>query len=247
MNNISPILERLSTSEAVVNYFRNQIEEGHINSGEKLPSERILQNHLHISRFSLREGLARLSALGIIKIIHGKGTFVSSEIDSTSLKNVLLPYLLKQPSRSYEDIFEVRLLIEERVAVLAASRRSEKDLRVLQQILEQAEIAIENVIKFGELDYLFHAQIAKAAGNTIFIKMLDAIKKLLRYFLFDHARDATSREKALKSHWQIFECIKKKQTEEAGKVTKKHIKGCKKNYETLFLRKVTGKEVRTGG
>jgi len=237
MNNTSSVLSRFSTSEAVLNYFKKEIEEGHLIPGEKLPSERILQKQLHISRFSLREGLARLSALGIIKIIQGKGAFVSSEINSTSLENVLLPGLLKHDPRSYEDIFDVRLLIEERISVLASKRRSNEDLRILKQILEESEIAINDAIKFGEFDYLFHNHIAKAAGNPIYIKMLDVINKHLRSFLYDHARDKSSREKAHKSHWQIYECIKKKQTEEAGKVTKKHIKDCKKNYETLILKK----------
>lgn len=235
MESTPSILVRFSTSEAVVNYFKKEIEEGHILLGEKLPSERLLQKQLHISRFSLREGLARLSALGIIKVVHGKGAFVSSEIDSTSLGNVLLPLLLNPNSDSYKDIFEVRLLIEERVAVLAASRRSNKDLEELQQILERSEIALSDAINFGELDYLFHSRISKAAGNTIFIKMLDVINKHLRSFLYDHARDATSRKKALKSHWKIFKSIKKKQTEKAGKITKNHIKDCKRNYERLIL------------
>lgn len=231
------ILSRFSTSEAVVNYFIGEIKEGHLVPNDKLPSERVLQDQLQISRFSLREGLARLSALGIIKIIHGKGAYVTKEIDSTSLGNVLLPHLIDSDSRYYEDIFEARLLIEERVAVLAANRRSDQDLGELQQILERAEISIEDANKFGELDYLFHDQLAKAAGNAIFKKMLDVINKHLRLFLYDHARDSASRRKALRSHWRILECIKNKETTKAGKVIKNHIKGCKRNYEMSIQKK----------
>lgn len=223
-----------------MNYFRKAIEEGHLAPGDKLPSERTLQKQLNISRFSLREGLARLRAVGIIKVVQGKGAFVLGEIDSMSLGNVLLPFLSSKNSSSYEDIFEVRLLIEERVAVLAASRRSNRDIKAIKQILEQAEINKEDSNKFGELDYLFHHQIARVAGNPFFIKMHDVINNHLRSFLYDHARDATSRKRALKSHWQIFECIKKKKTKKAGQITKTHIKSCKKNYETLTPKK--GKE-----
>ncbi len=231
------IISRFSISEAVVNYFIKEIKEGCIIPGDKFPSERILQKKLRISRFSLREGLARLSALGIIKTIQGKGTYVSEEIDSTSLGNVLLPHLLNPKSQSYEDIFEARLLIEEKVAVLAARRRSDRDLDILHQILEQAEIAIEDASRFGELDYLFHDQLANAAGNAIFKKMLDVINKHLRLFLYDHARDAASRRKALRSHWQIFKCIKNNETTKAGKIIRNHIKGCKRNYEMSHHKK----------
>lgn len=49
------LLSRFSTSEAVVNYFIKKIKEGHLIPGDMLPSERLLQNQLQISRFSFRD------------------------------------------------------------------------------------------------------------------------------------------------------------------------------------------------
>jgi GntR family transcriptional repressor for pyruvate dehydrogenase complex len=234
------VLLRFSTSEAVVNYFIREIKEGRILLGDKLPSERRLQDQLQISRISLREGLARLSALGIIHVVHGKGSYVSNEISSTSLSNVLFPYIRSQGTGSYEDIFEVRLLIEERAAVLAAKKRSDEVIRVLEQILSEAENALDEPDEFGELDYMFHQQIAKAAGNIIFIKILGVINKHLRFFLYDHARDAVSRRKAIISHREIFECIKNKEPTKAGELIKNHITGCKRNYEMSIKNKRRG-------
>jgi DNA-binding FadR family transcriptional regulator len=48
----------VSTAEATVNYFKEEIEEELLTTGDKLPSEQALQHQLGISRFSLREGLA---------------------------------------------------------------------------------------------------------------------------------------------------------------------------------------------
>ena len=73
-------LQRYTTAEVVVNYFRKEIESGNLKPGLQLPSERVLQKQFGISRFSLREGLARLSALGIIQIQHGKGSFIASDV-----------------------------------------------------------------------------------------------------------------------------------------------------------------------
>jgi len=56
--NILHKLSRVSTAEAAVNFFKEEIEEGRLTTGDKLPSERALQHQLGISRFSLREGLA---------------------------------------------------------------------------------------------------------------------------------------------------------------------------------------------
>jgi DNA-binding transcriptional MocR family regulator len=62
-------LSKISTADAVVNHLKKQIEDGLLKPGGKLPSERLLQQELSVSRFTLREALARLSALGIIKTI----------------------------------------------------------------------------------------------------------------------------------------------------------------------------------
>ncbi len=226
----SPLI-RFSTSEAVVNFFKNKIREGSIVAGDKLPSERQLQEQLGISRFSLREGLARLSALGIIKIIHGKGAFVSSVIDSTSLSDVLSPHLLNAESNSYEDFFEARITIEEKVVFLAAARRTDTDLKGISQLLEKAKDNIESAAEFGELSYLFHDRLAIASGNVFFKKMLDVINKHLRVFLYDHARMAFDRKKALEDHWEIYMCIKNRNGLKASELIRKHIKSSRKKFE----------------
>ena len=231
----SPLI-RFSTSEAVVNYFKNKIKEGSIVAGDKLPSERQLQKELGISRFSLREGLARLSALGIIKIIHGKGAFVSGVINSTSLSDVLSPHLLNSESNSYEDFFEARITIEEKVVFLAAARRTDNDLNSINQILEKAKDNIENAAKFGELSYLFHDRLAIASGNVFFKKMLDVINNHLRIFLYDHARMAFDRKKALEDHWEIYMCIKKRNGLKATKLIRKHINSSRQKFESSLKR-----------
>ena len=227
------IIKRFSTSEAIVNYFKKEIEEGRFLPGEKLPSERLLQKQLQISRLSLREGLARLNALGIIKVVQGKGAFIANEINSTSLSNVFFPYISNKTT-NYGDIYELRMVIEKRTAFLAAHQRSHQDLIDLKQILVESEKAIEDANRFGEFDYLFHDQIAKAAGNIIFKKVLDVFNHHLRSFLYDHAIEASNRRKALKSHWKIYNCIKNKDANGAKNAIQSHIKNCKKSYESFL-------------
>lgn len=224
------ILQKATTAEAIVNYFHNEIKSGKLKQGDKLPSERIMQEQFGISRFSLREGLARLSALGIIQIIHGKGAFVTHEISNESLGHVFLPLFADSNGRSLQDLFEARTLIEERVGVLAARRRTKKDLDTLQEILTQSEEAINDPIAFGDLDYRFHVQIAQSSCNVFFRKMLDVINQHVQSFLRQHAKSDTSRKNALKDHFFIYECIKKRDDKNVDTIIKKHIKGCMNNY-----------------
>ena len=52
------------------------IDEGHFNANGQLPSENILSEQLNVSRATVRTALAKLEYDGIIKRIHGKGTFI---------------------------------------------------------------------------------------------------------------------------------------------------------------------------
>ena len=54
---------KISPSQLVVEYIKEQITSGMLKAGDRLPSERKLQEMMGVSRFALREGLARLTFL----------------------------------------------------------------------------------------------------------------------------------------------------------------------------------------
>ena len=64
-------IQPMSKAEAIVQHLVGRIRAGEFGPGDRLPSERHLQRELGVGRLSLREGLARLSALGIIRVDHG--------------------------------------------------------------------------------------------------------------------------------------------------------------------------------
>jgi len=128
------------------------------------------------------------------------------------------------------------MFIEGSLAVLAAQQRSDEDLTTMRENLELSGAQLNNPEVFGELDYKFHRLIAVMAGNLFLTQMLDIIDDSIQSFLFEHAKNHLSRENALKRHWEIFYCIKKKNTGTVGALTRRHIKGCKKNFESAGLK-----------
>lgn len=228
---MKPLLSKISTSEAVVNYFTEEIESGRLQPGDQLASERVLQTQLGISRFSLREGLARLNALGIIDTIHGKGAFVSEAVNPESVGIMLIPFRSRNPDRFYEDLFEARMFIEGSLALLAAQRRSDKELAAMRENLAQSEASLNDSAAFGRLDYQFHRLIAGMAGNQFLTQMLDVLDDQIQSFLQKHAKNHLSRTRALETHRNIFQRIEKQDTRTIGALTRSHIKGCKKNFE----------------
>jgi DNA-binding FadR family transcriptional regulator len=216
-------LSKVSTADAVVNYLKKQIEDGLIKPGEKLPSERLLQQELAVSRFTLREALARLSALGIIKTMHGKGTIVSREISSSTLADVFIPLFANQCIKDVLDFFEARLLIESEAAVLSARRRSSEDLKRFETILAQSKEAIGDPNRYGELDFLFHTQIAQSSGNVFIQSMMGCLNEYTRKYMQVVAHGEVNRRASIIAHEEIYQYIKNRDTKEAGVVTRRHL------------------------
>jgi GntR family transcriptional regulator, transcriptional repressor for pyruvate dehydrogenase complex len=216
-------ISKISTADAVVNYIKGQIEDGLLKPGGKLPSERLLQRELTVSRFTLREALAKLSALGIIKTIHGKGTIVAREVNSSTLADVFIPLFAHQSIRDVIAFFEARLLIEGEAAVLSARRRSDEDLKRFESILAESRKAIDNPNRYGELDFLFHMQIAQSSGNVFIQSMMGCLNEYTRRYTQVVALAEISRHASIIAHEEIYACVKNRDTGGAGVVTRKHL------------------------
>jgi DNA-binding FadR family transcriptional regulator len=71
-------IRRQVIAEEVAARIEELITSGKLALGDKLPPERELARELHISRPTLREGIRALSAIGTVRVEHGKGSFVAS-------------------------------------------------------------------------------------------------------------------------------------------------------------------------
>lgn len=217
-------IKKVSAVDAIERYLKTQIEEGALKPGDQLPSERALQEILGVSRFTLREALARLSALGIISIAHGKGAFVAEEMSPSSLEDVFLPLFASRRDKDVSDFFEARMIVESEVVRLCARRRKAKDLKRLNDIIEKSEAAIDNPARFGELDFLFHKEIYRIARNVFIDKMMGCLNDHIRKYLLFLAKQPQNRKRSLVNHKHILKTIEKKDVENAGKVTYQHLK-----------------------
>ncbi len=225
------MLEKVSTSQAVVNLFTDRIKSGQLKPGESLPSEKALQKELKVSRFALREGLARLSALGIIKVIHGKGAVITDNINPISLKNVFLPMHPNLRSETREHLLEARLLLEGELAHLAAKRRTREYLKAFDKILQDTRDALDDREKFGVLDMLFHQTIAEAAGNSYLLQMHMVIRDQLQPVLVKHAGTEEKRQLILENHEKVYQAIKSKAPSKARSQAIENLKFFQEDYE----------------
>lgn len=158
----------------VAERLRELLSDEHVAPGERLPPERELAAQLGVSRSSLREGLRRLSDLGIIESRQGSGTY--------------------RAPLDLGDLFEVRRRLEPLAARLAAGRRDAHDLRDLDAALAEMRAALPDATHFGDADVRAHAAIVAASGSVPLRVLFSAIADLLR-----HSRTTTASDPALRT------------------------------------------------
>ena len=116
-------IKSVSIVDAIEGHLKTMIVNGELKPGQKLPSERELQDSLGVSRLPLREALARLQALGLIQIRHGKGSHVVETVSKTALSDVLIAFFPHQNSDRLRELVEARGLVESELSALASKRR----------------------------------------------------------------------------------------------------------------------------
>ena len=125
----------------VVSYIKNEIVQGRLLPGSKLPTERELASSLSMSRNSIREGLRVLENIGIITPVQGSGNYISLNFDETMSEMLSFMYFLKGIDE--EQVIEFRWMIEEEALKLSLHRMKEEDIKALKTNLS-ALIASKN-------------------------------------------------------------------------------------------------------
>lgn len=187
----------------VAESVRALLAEEEVAPGDRLPPERELAARLGVSRSSLREGLRRLTDLGIIESRQGSGTY-------------LAPLDLG-------DLFEVRQRLEPLAARLAAGRRREEDLARLVDALAEMEGARDDAQLFGEADVRAHQAIVEASGSLPVRVLFAAIADLLRHSRATTATNADLRATAVTEVTAIVDAIRGGDPDAAESAMRAHL------------------------
>ncbi len=169
----------------VMDDLQHRIRRGEWLPGQRLPSITQLARDLGVGTGSVREALQSLQSVGLVKIEHGRGVFVTASRPATEL------------SSHFEDVVagrmvalaETRRILEPELAALAAERASPQALAEIQRLARQMEAEARQGLDFVAPDVAFHRQIAQAAGNPILFRMMESVNDL-----FLESRKLTSLE-----------------------------------------------------
>jgi GntR family transcriptional repressor for pyruvate dehydrogenase complex len=163
-------------AESVAQQLLREIREKQLPQGTRLPSERDLMASMGVGRSTIREAINGLAMLGVVEIRHGQGAFVADSAAGSSITPVLARALAHGVT---EDLFEARRLIEVHVARLAAERRTESDLRELEEALSDYEAAMREGRLAVEASVRFHMKIAEAAHSELLAGFVASMGEIL--------------------------------------------------------------------
>lgn len=196
--------------QQVAQTLRNLIDDGVLQPGDQLPSERQLSEQMEVSRGTVREAVQFLDALGLVEIRHGLGTFVSGDRDLDALRREWRRWTVRNVERVH-DLLEVRRGLESFAAELAATHRVvTSGVEAMADAIEAMRAACDaaDVPALVQADMLFHRALCEASGNQALVELAETVSKgLLRERAMSW--DIPGRpQRSLDEHSQILEAVR---------------------------------------
>ena len=189
--------------------------------GTRVPSERELTKELGVGRSTVREALNGLAVLGVVEIRHGQGVFVLGEVDTNGETGVLEAALERGVTKEF---IEARLLVEVEVVRMAASRRTDEDLRQLEAALEEQERCLTGDVEpLLDIAANFNVLLAEAAHNEVLVAIIQSFVALMiergpKIYSLDGFR-----EWDLAEHRGLYEAVRDQDGDLAATRMRQHI------------------------
>jgi DNA-binding FadR family transcriptional regulator len=169
------------TYERIIDHIRGEISAKKLRPGDRLPPEANLARSLGVSRPTVREALKVLESQNVLRSSTGPtgGTFVEA-IDGAGVAVYLkdsISLLLDVDELTLEELWEVREITDVPAAELAAVRRTEQDMFVIEKTVEMDELKKGVSIV---ADISFHRAIAEASKNRMLSLFAGSVHMTLR-------------------------------------------------------------------
>lgn len=215
--------ENQEIQNGIIAKIRDLMNYKNLEPGDKLPSERMLSEKFGVSRSNVREAIQKLEFYGLLKSKPQSGTFVA-DIGQVAMNGILEEILsLEEPD--FKSLVETRILLELKTVRLAAQRRTDDDLKLMEDALQAYSRKVLNGENAVQEDLLFHLAIARASGNsTINTLMLIITPEIITNFEKYHVCDKNQAFIGIQEHTDIFDAIKEQNTQLAKEKMKVHFK-----------------------
>jgi GntR family transcriptional repressor for pyruvate dehydrogenase complex len=213
MSNLFEARDKVSAVDTVLNRIKELLLERKLTPGEKLPSELEISDGLKISRGSVREAMKILSALGIVEIKVGDGTYIAETPNRHMIDSLLFSFFVATPDitelSEFRKLFEldiVKLIIKNYEKNFEERTELHQNLNHLRR-MQQDKCPIQD---FVANDIEFHRLLGKAAHNTVAERIYNFIIDFLEASIQLTHRNHPYGEIVLEVHQSILDAIESK-------------------------------------
>ena len=213
-----------STSDYLVEQFKNMILSDIFPPGYIFPNENTLCEQIGVGRSTLREAFKVLSAYGLItRTKHG--TFINDSKDFNS--SFVINYNFQESDPI--ELMEFRKIFEAETSYLAAQKATTDDIMELKKLLIKMENCKNNISALSFHDVAFHYRIAYCTQNKLLVSIMKLIsdtyyKGVRKQFEeLEYIGDSTTYDATIYYHTKIFDAILLKNSEAASSTMREHL------------------------
>lgn len=223
---LTPIRSR-KIVDVVVERLEDQILEGSVKTGHRLPSEEQLAEQLGVGRRSVREALKVLETKGLIEVQKGVGALVKRN-DLDGFLDVLtrnIGLYLRINKADFEHITQLRWLIEGAALDQCASLRDEKQLDELAEAVDRQRLACElgDYQEYQNWHFRFHQYTVDTLENPVISMIYAQALALVRQPMERSGSNPEVHTRAIQGHQQIIEALRQGSATDARQVLGEHL------------------------
>lgn len=221
MVKIQPV-KRKSLVDTVVERLRALITEGHLRSGDRLPTEAELIRQLEVSRTVLREAIGRLEIVGLVSVRGSRGMFVGEPGNLSSCVKMMRSAMAISP-RELIQFTEFRRAIECDAVRVAAKRASARDIAELELLCEEIRRDDLPYAEAFRLDLRFHRKLLALTGNELMHNVMDVVQEFVMASIQEGAPARRDPEVTYQGHQAIVAALRAGDPDAAEQAMRHHL------------------------
>ena len=206
------LMKEVSSStlaDGVENSILSFIRRKTLQPGDLLPREEEIADDLNVSRLSVREGLGRLKALGLVEPRKRRGTVLRKPRPFHTFSKIARTNMFSNEER--RDFMEMRVALELGMSELIYMRKSEKDIAKLR------ELAMDTDYFYADVN--FHSFLMSISGNR---NVNEFRQVLAEFFDIPNHPDPERVEKSRQQHIELCDVLENGTAAEFHDAMRKH-------------------------
>jgi DNA-binding FadR family transcriptional regulator len=202
--------------QTLANDLGSDIVRGVYRPGDSLPGEIAASQNLNVSRNAYREAVRILAAKGLVESRQKAGTLVTPRTRWNLLDPDVMHWMIIDSGTPdfIGSLLELRSIVEPAAAALAAARRSDADVVLIERALNEMREHEPDSPAGEKADEQFHAAVLNAGGNELLCRLANIILVGVE-FVAEYKRERSVDRDTWPDHKLLFDAIRDQDSEGA--------------------------------